>query len=143
MNPETRAQRPSLRTHTWETNHFPPRGGDPGKTQACDTQLSVLMSARDPRGPGGARDVEAPLLSGEAGKGKFESRAGMLLTRMVRCPPFSARGPSGNRIYSSGSLRAAAEAAAAASNRPGVAGTGSDFTTSSLGDFSFAARSAP
>ncbi|XP_041593069.1 STE20-related kinase adapter protein beta isoform X3 [Vulpes lagopus] len=30
MNPETRAQRPSLRTHTWGTNHFPTkpsRGG--------------------------------------------------------------------------------------------------------------------
>lgn len=87
MNPETRAQRPSLRTHTWDTNRFPPRGGEPAKTRAWHTQPRAPMSARDLRGPGGARGGEAPRLSREVGKGKFESRAGMLLTGMARRPP--------------------------------------------------------
>lgn len=94
VNPEARAQRPSLRTHTWETTHFPPRGGDPARTKTSRTQPLTPVSARDLRGPGGVRGREAPLPSGEVGKGKLGLYTGRLLTRMARSPS-SARTPHG------------------------------------------------
>lgn len=70
MNPEARAQRPSLRTHIWETTHFPRRGGYRAKTQPSLTQPSTSVSARDLGGPGRAPDGEAPLLLGEVKQGQ-------------------------------------------------------------------------
>lgn len=66
VHPETGAQCPSLRTHTWETVHFPGRGH--GETLPSSTQPWAWVSVPDLGGPGRTRVGKAPPFSRDVGK---------------------------------------------------------------------------
>lgn len=120
-----------------------PRGRGPGAAPALRRQPPARCprrtGRRDLRGPGGARGWRAPPRPREVGKGKCGSRTEGYSQEMagaLRPPPASPQGEASKAA-------AASEQQLSCRRRslepPGVAGTGGDFTTSLLGDCSFAA----
>lgn len=140
------APRPAHRAHTahphWGNAPLP-RGGDPARPLPSGASRRLgcprRTGRRDLRGPGSARGWRVPPRPREVGKGKCRSRTGGYSQEWpgaLRPPPAS---PPGEASKAAAASEQQLSCRRRSLEPPGVAGTGGDFTTSLLGDFSFAA----